>query len=41
VFGSFNATVQSDNPAPPDWITATNKKCKIWNPKPKPNESVT
>jgi hypothetical protein len=25
----------------PSWITATNKPCKIWNPEPQPNESVT
>ncbi len=30
-----------NNPAPPDWITATNQPCKIWNPSPQPNESVT
>ena len=26
---------------PPGWITATNQPCKIWNPAPQPNESVT
>ena len=32
----------SDPPRnPPDWITATNQPCKIWNPNPVPNESVT
>ena len=25
----------------PAWITATNQDCKIWNPEPQPNESVT
>jgi MORN repeat len=25
----------------PDWITATNQPCRIWNPNPQPNESVT
>ena len=29
------------NPAPPDWITATNQPCKIWNPAPVPDEAVT
>ena len=24
-----------------DWITASNQNCKIWNPEPQPNESVT
>ena len=28
-------------PPAPDWITATNQPCKIWNPEPQPNESVT
>lgn len=32
---------QPDNSASPDWITATNQPCKIWNPEPQPNESVT
>jgi hypothetical protein len=41
LFFSFKAAAQTDNPTPPSWITATNKKCKIWNPIPKPNESVT
>jgi hypothetical protein len=26
---------------PANWITATNQPCKIWNPEPQPNESVT
>jgi hypothetical protein len=30
-----------DRTASPDWITATNQNCKIWNPEPQPNESVT
>ena len=30
-----------DRTALPDWITATNQPCKIWNPSPQPNESVT
>ena len=25
----------------PDWITATNQPCKLWNPEPRPDESVT
>ncbi len=25
----------------PYWITATNTPCKVWNPQPQPNESVT
>jgi hypothetical protein len=38
---SFKAFAQTDSAAPPGWITATNKPCKIWNPEPQPNESVT
>ena len=37
---SFPALAQ-DRSAAPDWITATNQPCKIWNPEPQPNESVT
>ena len=35
------AAAQTETPAAPGWITATNKPCKIWNPEPQPNESVT
>ena len=41
LFVTYQAMAQRDNPAPPDWITATNKPCKVWNPEPQPNESVT
>jgi hypothetical protein len=41
VFVSFRATAQTANSTPPGWITATNQPCKIWNPAPQPNESVT
>ncbi len=27
--------------ARPDWITTTNQPCKVWNPEPQPDESVT
>ncbi|HEX5280458.1 MAG TPA: hypothetical protein VFW28_10280 [Micropepsaceae bacterium] len=27
--------------AKPDWIVTTNQPCKVWNPEPQPNESVT
>ncbi|MBV9549625.1 MAG: hypothetical protein JO256_08150 [Alphaproteobacteria bacterium] len=30
-----------DRSMAPDWITASNQPCKIWNPSPQPNESVT
>jgi hypothetical protein len=40
-FISFGALAQADDSAAPGWITATNQKCKIWNPEPQPNESVT
>ena len=33
--------VAAQGPSPPGWITATNQPCKIWNPQPQPNESVT
>ena len=41
LFFTYQAMAQRDNPAPPDWITTTNKACKVWNPEPQPNESVT
>ena len=41
LFVSFEAAAQTGSPASPGWITATNKPCKIWNPEPQPNESVT
>jgi hypothetical protein len=39
--GSFGAIAQTNQPGQPGWITATNQPCKIWNPEPQPNESVT
>lgn len=38
---SFQAAAQTGSAAPPGWITARNQPCKIWNPEPQPNESVT
>jgi hypothetical protein len=35
------ASAQADKAAGSGWITATNQPCKIWNPEPQPNESVT
>ncbi len=37
------AYAQAPKPAAPEpgWITASNKPCKIWNPAPQPDESVT
>ena len=35
------AWAQTEKQAPPDWITTTNQPCKVWNPEPQPNESVT
>jgi len=32
---------RTEKPATPDWITTKNKPCKVWNPNPEPNESVT
>jgi MORN repeat len=40
-FLTGQAMAQTGTPSPPDWITATNQPCKIWNPAPQPNESVT
>jgi hypothetical protein len=37
---SLSAAAQ-DRSVEPGWITATNQDCKIWNPSPQPNESVT
>ena len=41
LFVTFPAIAQTDKPATPDWITTTNQPCKVWNPEPQPNESVT
>ena len=38
---ALQAAAQTNDRAPPDWITAANQPCKIWNPAPEPNESVT
>jgi hypothetical protein len=38
---SIPAAAQTEDHAPSGWITATNTPCKIWNPEPQPNESVT
>ena len=41
LFVAFPAAAQTRNTTPPGWITATNQPCKIWNPAPQPDESVT
>ena len=38
---SAPAGAQTGDRAPPDWITASNQPCKIWNPQPAADESVT
>jgi hypothetical protein len=39
---AFVAAAQAADPAPPPgWIVAKNHACKIWNPEPHANESVT
>lgn len=38
---SLGAVAQISESAIPGWITATNQPCKIWNPAPQKNESVT
>lgn len=40
-FGAAAQTDDQDNPNMPDWITTANQPCKVWNPQPQPNESVT
>jgi hypothetical protein len=39
------AQAQTNSPPspqmPPDWITASNKPCKLWNPEPQAKETVT
>lgn len=37
----FAAPMALAQDAAPGWITATNQPCKIWNPEPQPDESVT
>lgn len=34
------AAETNDRPVP-DWITTANQPCKVWNPEPQPDESVT
>jgi|SRR5882724_6828472 len=41
LFVTAQAAAQTDKPSPPDWITTSNKPCKVWNPQPQANESVT
>jgi hypothetical protein len=41
VFATVQAKAQTDHPSAPGWIMTTNKPCKVWNPEPQPNESVT
>jgi MORN repeat protein len=41
LFVVSGATAQTDNSSPPDWITTSNRPCKVWNPEPQPDESVT
>jgi hypothetical protein len=38
---AFNAGAQTSYPLPPDWITTANQACKVWNPQPQPDQSVT
>lgn len=35
------AGAQSEHPARPGWIAASGTGCKIWNPAPQPDETVT
>ena len=38
---AFLTTAHAAEPKAPGWIIAKNHACKIWNPEPQPNESVT
>lgn len=38
---TFQVLAQTNQPAKPDWIVTSNKPCKVWNPEPQPDESVT
>jgi hypothetical protein len=38
---SIPAIAAVDNSASSGWTTASNMPCKVWNPEPQPNESVT
>jgi hypothetical protein len=40
IFVMSGAVAQPQRPRP-DWITATNQRCKLWNPEPQADESVT
>jgi len=40
IFVMSHAAAQQAKPKP-DWITTTNQPCKLWNPEPQPDESVT
>jgi hypothetical protein len=41
LFVAAQVMAQTENPPSPGWITTSNKPCKVWNPEPQPNESVT
>src|SRR4051812_45596820 len=41
LFLASQGMAATDDRPSPDWITAANQPCKIWNPEPQPNESVT
>jgi hypothetical protein len=40
IFVMSHAAAQQEKPKP-DWITTTNQPCKLWNPEPQPDETVT
>ncbi len=40
MFAITESAAQPEKPRP-DWITTTNQPCKVWNPEPQPDESVT
>jgi hypothetical protein len=41
LFVVSRATAQTGNSSSPDWIKTSNRPCKVWNPEPQPDESVT
>lgn len=41
LFATSAALAQPSESPRPDWITTSNQPCKVWNPEPQPDESVT
>lgn len=41
LFVAVQVMAQTEKPTQPGWITTSNKPCKVWNPEPQADESVT